>query len=116
MQIPRLHSLGIFLCLFYVVTLQATAQSLAIIPVGGDEILATSISQFRGTAVIIINNQAFPLATINNQPVVILNGQVIVITVAQFVGSGGNIIVNSQETVAFTTIRSGTGTQVTFLK
>ena len=116
MHFSRLPPLGIFLFLFCSLVLQTKAQTLAIIQVGGGQIIATSISQARGTAIIIVNNEAFPLAIIDNQPLVIINGQAIIITVAQFVGSGGGIVVSSAEVVDFTSVRSGTGTEVTYLK
>ena len=115
MQLLRCSSGGIFLFALINLTIHVAGQTLAIISVGGGQIIATSINELGGSAVIIVNNVAFPVVIINGQPVVIINGQVIGITVAQFVGSGSRAVVSSQEIAAFTTIRSGTGTKVTDL-
>src|SRR5579859_151227 len=112
MQLFRRSSVGLLLLACLNLILQATAQTLAIIPVGGGQLVATQISQIGGSPVIIVNNQVFPAVIINGQPAVIINGQVIGISVAQFVGSGSRVVGSSQEIGAFTTIRSGTGTQV----
>jgi hypothetical protein len=60
--------------------------------------------------VLVLNNQGFPVATIDGSDTAIVNGQKVPILVAQFIQTPG--AQENADIAALTSIRAGTGTQV----
>jgi hypothetical protein len=99
--------LFIILCL----ALRGLAQStIAVLQTNNGQAFAIALALSGTQTVLVLNNQGFPVATIDGSDTAIVNGQKLPILIAQSIQSPG--AQQKAAIAALTSIRAGTGTQV----